>query len=95
MKDRIESWLLNVMLGKMVARGAALLVGLIMGPIVQGYANRAGVDLHIDTVKLTGGLMLGANWLFEWFKARRMANPASPAIQTDPAKGAVVPPTQP
>lgn len=86
LKQKAENWLLNVLLGKIVSRGAALLAGLIMGPVVQGYAAQAGIDLHVDTVKLTGGLMIGANIAFEWFKAKRMANPLSPAVQTDPAK---------
>lgn len=85
LKEKAENWLMNVLLGKLVARGAVLLTGLIMGPVVQGFAAQSGIDLHVDTVKLTGGLMLAANAGFEWFKARRMANPASPAVQTNPA----------
>lgn len=86
LKHRAENWLLNVLLGKIVSRGGVLLAGLIMGPAVQGVAAKAGIDLHVDPVKLTGGLMIVANAAFEWFKARRMANPTSPAVQTDPAK---------
>ena len=85
-KEKLENWLMNVAIGKAVSRGAVLLAGLIMGPVVQGFANQAGIDLHVDQTKLTGGLMLGANWLFEWFKAKRAANPASPTVQTDPKK---------
>lgn len=85
LKMKAENWLLNVLLGKLVARGAVLLAGFIMGPVVQGLAAQAGVDLHVDTMKLTGGLMIAANAGFEWFKARRMADPSSPAVQTNTA----------
>ena len=85
MINKIESWLLNVAIGKAVSRGAVLIAAYLSGPIVQGIAAQAGITLAVDQKELAGGLMLGANWLFEWFKARRAKNPASPAVQTNPA----------
>ncbi len=94
--DKIEGWLLNVFLGKLVARAAILIAAYVAGPIVQGLATKAGISVAVDPAKLQVELMLLANAAFEWFKARRMANPNSPAVQTDASKpGAVVAAPQP
>lgn len=82
----IENWLLNVFAGKLVARAAVLIAAYIAGPVVQGLAAKAGLSIAADPAKVQAGLMVAFNAAFEWFKARRMANPASPAVQTDPAK---------
>ena len=84
--DKIEGWLLNVFLGKIVARTAVLAAAYVAGPVVQGLAAKAGVQVAVDPVKLQVELMILANAAFEWFKKRRMANPVSPATQTDPSK---------
>src|ERR1035437_1661328 len=82
----MENWLLNVFLGKLVARTAILIAAFVAGPVVQGLAAKAGIQVAIDPVKLGAELMVLGNAAFEWFKARRMANPNSPAVQTDAAK---------
>ena len=79
MKNKIESWLLNVFLGKLVARGVVLATAWLVG-------QSASVHVQLDPAQVSGALMLFANWLFEWIKARRMANPLSPAVQTDASK---------
>ncbi len=84
--DKIEGWLLNVFLGKLVARAAVIIAAYVAGPIVQGLATKAGVTVSVDPLKLQVEMMLLANAAFEWFKARRMANPNSPAVQTDARK---------
>jgi hypothetical protein len=84
--DKIEGWLLNVFLGKLVARAALIIAAYVAGPVVQNLAVKAGVSVSVDPAKLQVELMLLANAAFEWFKARRMANPNSPAVQTDAKK---------
>ena len=84
MWNKLENWALNVFAGKMIARAAVLIAGYVAGPVVQGIAGKAGVSLSVDSGELSGAMMIGFNWLFEWFKKRRMASPASPATQTDP-----------
>ena len=84
--DKIEGWLLNVALGKFATRAAILIAAYVAGPIVQGLAAKAGLQIAIDPAKLQVEMMIGANAAFEWFKARRAANPNSPAIQTDASK---------
>lgn len=91
MKNKIESWLLNVLAGKIVARAAVTIVAWVGSVGVQAVLKQAGIQVQIDPAELTTGLIAGGHAVFEWFKARRMANPLSPAVQTDPAKGAVVP----
>lgn len=69
---------------------AALAKGLLLGgPILDA------VGVHISTgpvnqaalgAAIGGVLVGGAQAAFEWFKARRAANPNSPTVQTDPSK---------
>lgn len=83
---KLEDFLLNKFAGKLIARGVVLLAGLVVG-------KAASVGVHMDPTEVAGAFGLGATWLFEWFKARRMANPNSPAVQTDKSKPGAVPPT--
>ena len=85
MLNKLEGWLLNVFLGKLVARAAVSIVAFAGGSLFQGIAKKAGIVVSIDPVELQAGLMLGAHAAYEWFKARRMKNPESPAVQTDPS----------
>jgi hypothetical protein len=106
MLDKIESFFMNQFAGKVIARGAVTLAGVIaaylgspaaQAGIAKGLGLLATVGLHvqIDPVNqtvLAGAFIAGAQWVFEWFKARRAANPASPTVQTDASKpGADVP----
>lgn len=77
---------MNVFAGKLVARAAVLIAAYVAGPVVQGLAAQAGLSVSVDPLKLQAGMMLLANAAFEWLKARRMDNPNSPAVQTDPSK---------
>lgn len=80
MFSKIEDFLLNKFAGKLLARGAVIASGWLAGLAL----SQAGV--HLDQAELQGAMILAANSLFEWFKAKRMANPASPAVQTDASK---------
>lgn len=93
--DKIEGWLLNVFLGKVLTRVAIVIAAYVAGPLVQGLAVNAGIHIAIDPAKLQAELMTLSLVAFEWFKKRRMANPSSPAVQTDPALIAPVGPTPP
>jgi hypothetical protein len=84
MINKIENWLLNVALGKFVARAVLVIVAYVGGPVFQGLAQKVGLEIQIDPVKLQAQLMTGLLALFEWFKARRAANPNSVTVQTDP-----------
>lgn len=86
MKNKIESWLLNVFAGKIVARAAVTIAAYVASASTQALLGRAGLSVQIDQAELTAGIIAGAHAAFEWFKARRMANPTSPAVQTDAAK---------
>lgn len=80
----MENWLLNVFMGKVFARLAVTLVGVVASLPVQHILAMAGIQVQIDPVALAGGMTILAHAAFEWFKSKRMANPASPAVQTDP-----------
>lgn len=91
--NTIENWLMNVALGKAVARVAIVIAAYISGPVVQGLAAKAGISVAVDPVKLQAELLSLCLIAFELFKARRAANPNSPTVQTDSSKpGAVLPP---
>lgn len=95
--NAIEDWLLNKFWGKIVARATVGLAGAIAAGLVSpkpasllASAAAHGVSLSVDpnavaAAVVTAGSMAG-HWIFEWFKARRMANPNSPAVQTDDTK---------
>jgi len=105
MLKKLEGFLLNKFGGKLIARGAVIAAGavasLLAGPQAQALIAKAAPALAligisfsgpVDEIALASAFIGGANWLFEWFKARRMANPASPAVQTDDSKpGATIP----
>ena len=79
MLNKLEGFLLNKFAGKLIARGVVILSSLIVG-------KAASAKIHLDPLEVAGALTLAGNAAFEWFKARRMANPMSPAVQTDVAK---------
>lgn len=82
---KIEGWLLNVFAGKLVARAAVTIVAYVASAPAQALLAKAGVKLDINPAELSAGMIAGAHAAFEWFKARRAANPNSPAVQTDHA----------
>ncbi len=84
--DKIEGWLLNVFAGKLVAREAVTIAAAAMAPAIQAVLAKYGVHYTINSTELAVGMIAGAHAAFEWFKARRMANPNSPAVQTDARK---------
>lgn len=86
MLKKLEDFILNKFVGKLIARGAVILASVIVG-------KAASAHISLDQAEVIGAITLAANGLFEWIKARRMANPASPAVQTDLSK--VVPAATP
>lgn len=90
-KQKIEGWLFNVYGGKLVARGAALLAGLVSAKLLPLIAAKAGVVIPFTPEQVLGAFLAASMWIFEEIKKRRMANPASPAVQTDPKLAGTVP----
>lgn len=85
-KQKIEGWLFNVYGGKIVARGATLGAAWIFSKLLPLIAAKTGVVIPFTEAQILGSLLSASMWAFEEVKRRRMANPASPAVQTDPAK---------
>lgn len=95
-KARIENWLLNKFAGKMVSRLSIAIIGWLTADNVQALlikiaavAKTFGISIStgkIDEAELTAFLIGSGLAALEWFKKRRAANPASPAVQTDASK---------
>ena len=85
-KQKIEGWLFNVYGGKIVARGATLAAAWIFSKALPLIAAKTGVVIPFTEAQILGSLLAASMWAFEEIKRRRMANPASPAVQTDPSK---------
>lgn len=100
MFKKIEDFFMNQLAGKLISRGAVIAAGGIAAYAssapAQALLGKAafiasifGVPLppiHVNEIALATALATGANWLFEYFKARRMANPESVTVQTDKTK---------
>ena len=82
-KTKIEEWLLNRFAGKIIARAAVTIAAYAAGPLVAIIAAKTGIHIPLDQAEIQASLILGAQAVFEWFKARRMKNSNSPAVQTD------------
>jgi len=92
LKIKAESWLLNVFAGKVLTSVAVTTIGWLVSAPIQSALASFGLNLQVDQAKFTSGLIAAAHIGLQWIKARRMANPNSPAVQTDPEKpGADVP----
>ena len=79
MLSKIEDFLMNRFAGKLISRGVVLLVSFI---VTQAARQHVTLD-PVELTTLLSGLALSA---FEWFKAKRAANPASVTVQTDMSK---------
>ena len=53
--DKIESWFLNQFAGKLVARASILIAAYVAGPVVQGLAVKAGVQIAEQIVLALAG----------------------------------------
>ena len=82
--NTIENWVFNVLIGKLVARLIVTLVAALSSAAVKPILAQFGLHVEIDQAQLTTGMIVTAHAVYEWVKAQRMANPASPAVQTDP-----------
>lgn len=76
---KVENFFLNKFAGKLIARGAVLVAGLLVG-------QAASFQVSLDPAEVQAAVVLAFNSLFEYIKARRMANPTSAAVQTDANK---------
>ena len=81
--NMIENWIFNVYGGKLVARGAALASAWLIAHALPAIAAKAGVPLPYTPEQITSGMLALSMFLFETVKKARMANPSSPAVQTD------------
>lgn len=79
MLGKLEDFFLNKFAGKLLARAAVTLAGVLVG-------QAASLQISLDPAEVTLALTTAAHAAFEWFKARRMKNPNSPAVQTDASK---------
>jgi len=74
---------------------AALVKGLALaGPILDaaGVHVSSGPINQVALGSAIGGVLVAAAHAgFEWFKAKRAANPASPTVQTDASKPGAAP----
>lgn len=86
MLQKLEDFFLNKFVGKLIARAAVTVAGFVAGPLIQGKAAQLGFSISVDPQTLEAGGTALAHAAFEWFKARRAANPNSPAVQTDSSK---------
>lgn len=90
MLNSVENWLLNVAIGKAVARLAVTAAAYAAAPAARALLLQAGISYSVDPAALAAGLIAAGHAAFEWFKARRAANPNSVTTQTNPAL--IVPP---
>ena len=74
----IENWLLNVFLGKIIARAAVTIAGLAAAGGIHDALSAYGVQVQIDPTLLAGGTTVAAHALFEWVKKSRLATAAAP-----------------
>ena len=65
MIKKLEDFLFNKFAGKIIARGAVTLAGLISAKL----AALAGI--HVDPLELQAALIAAAHAAFEWIKAKR------------------------
>ena len=83
MFKKLEGWLLNKFAGKLLARAAVSIAAFVAGPVVQGFAAKAGLHVSVDPLELQAGLVLAGQAAFEWYKdwRNKPAAPAAPAPQ--------------
>ena len=73
----MENWLLNVFVGKLVARACVTLAAFVASAGVQAALAHYGVHgVTIDPVELNTGAVLAGHAAFEAFKAWRAKAPA-------------------
>ena len=82
----LENWAFNVYGGKVVARGAALASAWLIAHAMPAFAAKFGIPVPFTPEQITGGMLSISMLIFETVKKIRMANPNSPAIQTDATK---------
>jgi len=77
--NAIENWLLNVFLGKVVARAAVTVASaLAAGPVHEGLAA-IGLSVDINQTAFAAGVIGLGQAAFEWYKKKRLAPTAPPA----------------
>lgn len=77
----LESWFLTVFAGKILARLAVTIAGVLAaGPIHNGLAS-VGVSVNIDQTAFAAGTIALAQAGFEWYKKARVV-PAAMQVPT-------------
>ena len=79
MLRKLEDFFLQKMLGKIIARGAISIAGLLAGEKAQKMLGGAGFSVSVDPDVLAGAAMALGHGLFEKFKAWRAAKQAPAA----------------
>jgi hypothetical protein len=90
MFKRLENFLLNKIMGKMLARAAVTATAFICGPLVKIVETKTGIHIPLSDVEVNAALITGAHALFEMLKAWRQkatAVAAAPAPATPAAPG--------
>lgn len=82
MLGRLEDFLLKKFAGKVIARAAVTIAAFVAGPVVQGAAAKAGIDISVNVTELEAGMVLGAHAAFEWYKNWRAKKEAKGAAQS-------------
>lgn len=73
----MENWLLNVFVGKLVARACVTVAAFVASQGVQAALAHYGVHgVTIDPVELNTGAIALGHAAFEWFKAWRLKQTA-------------------
>lgn len=101
MLNSIESWIVNKFAGKVSTQVVVIVASYLSSAPVRELLAKLGVSITVDQAALQAGVTAFAAVAYEWFKKRRRANPASPAVQTDPdapmahipANGSIVAPS--
>lgn len=77
----MENWLLNVFVGKLVARACVTVASFAASAGVQAALAHYGVHgVTIDPVELNAGAVLLGHSAFEAFKAWHMKSQAAPVV---------------
>lgn len=86
MLNKIEDFFLNKLAGQVIARLSILAATLVSGPLAAYVTAKTGVHLTVSPVEVQMAVGSLLTLAFGKLKAMRMANPNSPAVQTDASK---------
>lgn len=73
---KLEGWLFNKVAGKLVARAAVTLCGLLASEKVKAVLSAYGVSVEVRPEELAAGAIAAGHGLYEWFKHWRIKRQA-------------------